>query len=40
MALEPLDPEEWPDHYRESLTMGPDGTLLDVEVATATRQTY
>lgn len=34
------DPEEWPDYYRKSLTDGPDGTLLDVEVATATRQTY
>lgn len=34
------DPAEWPDYYRESLTEGPDGTLLDVEVATATRREY
>lgn len=34
------DVEAWPEDYRESLREGPEGTLLDVEVASATRTVY
>lgn len=31
---------EWPDHYREALEEGPDGTLLDIAVGSATHTEY
>lgn len=34
------DTSEWPDYYREALEEGPDGTLLDVSVGSATHTEY
>jgi len=34
------DVETWSDYHRESLEEGPDTTLLDIEVGSATHTTY